>query len=74
MRIEAEALRHIRITSDAIVGNAMSLKERVVEGDPIATSDLFHSITAGTSYIDGAVSVLELYALRGEEDHERSDP
>ena len=52
----------------------MSLKERVVEGDPIAISDLFHSITAGTSYIDGAVSVLELYALRGEEDHERSDP
>lgn len=70
MRIEAEALKHIRITSDAIAGDAMRLRESVVEGDPIAVNGLLQRITVGTSYINGAVSVLELYAMRGEEGHE----
>ena len=70
MGIEAEALKHIRITSDAIAGDAMRLRESVVEGDPIAVNDLLQRITVGTSYINGAVSVLELYAMRGEEGHE----
>lgn len=48
----------------------MRLRESVVEGDPIAVNDLLQRITVGTSYINGAVSVLELYAMRGEEGHE----